>query len=316
MKVALAVVVATCGLGLLGLAPAAPAGRLVSERFQQLSRGATWRLVSSQVLAFNTHHPQGLVRIGDAFYLSSVEVTTPTQRFPQPVNGADRTPGEGRGHLFKFDKDGRLLGDLTLGDGAIYHPGGIDFDGRFIWVPVAEYRPNSRSIVYRVEPAAMTATEMFRYPDHIGGLVHDLDDRSLHGVTWGARRFVRWPLDARGRVLPASASRTNPSFYVDYQDCKALGHREMLCAGVSSYSRTGRETSFALGGLELVNLATGHPIHQLPVELWADSGVPMTQNPFWIEPSELPRSGLRVYFLPEDRQSTLFTYEVTAAHLE
>ena len=32
----------------------------------------------------------------------------------------------------------------------MYHPGGIDYDGRHIWVPVAEYRPNSRSIIYRV----------------------------------------------------------------------------------------------------------------------------------------------------------------------
>ena len=315
MRVALAVVVAGCGLGLLGLAPAAPAGRLVSERFQQLTRGANWRLVASQVLAFNTHHPQGLVKIGDTFYVSSVEVTTPTRRFPQPVDGADRSPGEGRGHLFTFDAGGRLLADLVLGEGSTYHPGGIDFDGRFIWVPVAEYRPDSRTIVYRVEPEAMTATEMFRYPDHIGGLVHDLDDQALHGVTWGSRRFVRWPLDARGRVLPASANRTNPSFYVDYQDCKALGHREMLCAGVSSYSRAGRETSFALGGLELVNLATGRPVHQFPVELWADSGVPMTQNPFWIEPNPETDGGLRVYFLPEDRESTLYTYEVTAARV-
>ena len=314
MRVSRAVVVAGCGLGLLGLTPATPAGRLVSERFQQLTRGATWQLVSSQALAFNTHHPQGLVKIGDAFYLSSVEVTTPTRRFPQPVDGADRSPGEGRGHLFKFDADGRLLADLVLGEGSTYHPGGIDFDGRFIWVPVAEYRPDSRTIVYRVEPATMTATEMVRYPDHIGGIVHDLDDRALHGVTWGSRRFVRWPLDARGRVLPASSSRSNPSFYVDYQDCKTLGHREMLCAGVSSYSRAGREISFVLGGLELVNLATGRPVHQLPVELRADSGVPMTQNPFWIEASDRPGFGLRIYFLPEDRQSTLYIYEVTAAH--
>ena len=34
----------------------------------------------------------------------------------------------------------------------MYHPGGIDYDGRHIWVSVAEYRPNSRSIVYRIDP--------------------------------------------------------------------------------------------------------------------------------------------------------------------
>lgn len=311
MKRAPAFAVAACALGALGMAPAVPAGRLVSERFQQLTRTATWRAVGTQLLAFDTYHPQGLVKIGDAFYVSSVEVTSPPQHLPQPVSGADRSPGEGRGHLFKFSADGRLLADLPLGEGSMYHPGGMDFDGQFIWVPVAEYRPDSRSIVYRVDPTAMTATEVFRYPDHIGGIVHDSDDRALHGVTWGARRFVRWPLDARGRVQPASPIRRNQSFYVDYQDCKALGRLEMLCAGVSSYRTGASQTLFALGGMELVNLATGLPLHQLPIELWTDAGLPMTQNPFWAEPSDSAERGLRVYFLPEDNRSTLFTYEVT-----
>jgi len=35
-------------------------------------------------------------------------------------------------------------------------------------------------------------------------------------------------------VTSAPTTRRNASFYVDYQDCKALGGREMLCAGVSS----------------------------------------------------------------------------------
>jgi hypothetical protein len=59
-------------------------------------------------------------------------------------------------------------------------------------VPVAEYRPNSRSIVYRVDPATMKADEVFRFPDHIGGIVRNTDDNTLHGVSWGSRRFYRW----------------------------------------------------------------------------------------------------------------------------
>lgn len=312
MKIANALVVTACACGLLGMVPAVSQGRVVSQRFQQLTRGATWRQVGAQGLGFDTFHPQGLVKVGDAFFMSSVEVTTPPQRYPQPVAGADRSPGEGRGHLFKFSADGRLLGDLTLGEGTMYHPGGIDFDGRFIWVPVAEYRPESRSIVYRVDPAAMTATEMFRYPDHVGGLVHDNDDRALHGVSWGSRRFFRWPLDARGRVRDAAPARRNASFYVDYQDCKALGQLEMLCSGVSSYRVGASQTPLALGGMELVNLTTGFPTHQLPIELWTGSGVPMTQNPFWIEPDESTAGGLRVYFVPEDNRSTLYAYTVSA----
>ena len=65
------------------------------------------------------------------------------------------TPAGGAGHLFRFDEKGDLLADVPLGEGAIYHPGGIDYDGRHIWVPVAEYRPNSNPIIYRVDPTTM-----------------------------------------------------------------------------------------------------------------------------------------------------------------
>ncbi len=301
----------TIGTALL-LTIAFAQGRRISERFQQLTRASQWRLVASQPVNFNTHHPQGMVKIGEVFYVSSVEVTTPTKRFAAPQNGLDRDTGAGLGHLFKFDNKGTLLADLKLGEGTMYHPGGIDFDGKFIWVSVAEYRPNSRSIIYRVDPATMKATEVFRYADHIGGIVHNPEDHTLHGVSWGSRSFYRWTLDGRGRVTnaatpPAKLRQRNPSFYIDYQDCKYLGRGEMLCGGLSNYQTKG--TRFSLGGLELIDLANNRAIHQLPLELWTESGLPMTQNPFWIEPTE---RGLRAYFMPEDQRSTLYVFEVSA----
>ena len=41
--------------------------------------------------------------------------------------------------------------------------------------------------------------------------------------------------------------------------------------------------------------------------LWTASGLDMTHNPVWIEPTA---SGLRGYFMPEDDESTLYIYEV------
>ena len=292
------------------LASALAQGRLISERFQQLTRASQWRLVTSLPINFNTHHPQGMVKIGEEFYVSSVEVTQPTKRFAQPQNGFDRDAGAGVGHLFKFDNKGNRIADLPLGEGTMYHPGGIDYDGKFIWVSVAEYRPNSRSIIYRVDPATMKATEIFRYADHIGGIIHNPESHALHGVSWGSRWFYRWTLDARGRVTnaatpPAKLRQRNPSFYIDYQDCKYLGRGEMLCGGLSNY-QTGK-ARFSLGGLELIDLASGRAIHQLPLELWTESGLPMTQNPFWMEPIE---RGLRAYFMPEDQRSVLYVFEV------
>ena len=292
-------------------AGAAGPDAVVSDRVTMLTRGTQWKQVAAIRIDFDTQHPQGMVRIGDEFYVSSVEIKTPTKRFPAPVDGYDRDTGEGAGHLFKFSASGKLLADLPLGEGSIYHPGGIDYDGRYIWVPVAEYRPNSRSIVYRVDPKAMQAVEVFRYGDHIGGIVHNTDDRTLHGVSWGSRRFYRFTLDDAGRVTNAGVASTelrkpNRSGYIDYQDCKYLGRREMLCSGLNNYQPKRDGPRFPLGGIEIVDLRTDQAIAQMPIELWAESGLPMTQNPFWMEATP---TGLRAWFMPEDGKSTLYVYE-------
>jgi len=290
--------------------PARP-DSVVSDRVKLLTRGTQWKQVAAIPMQFDTQHPQGMVKIGDDFYVSSVEIKTPTKRFPQPVDGYDRDTGEGAGHLFKFDKTGKLLAVLPLGEGSIYHPGGIDYDGRNIWVPVAEYRPNSASIVYRVDPATMKATEVFRFKDHVGGIVHNTDAKTLHGVSWGSRRFYRFTLDDQGRVTnanvpPAELRKMNKSGYIDYQDCKYVGRNEMLCTGLNNYQMKKDAPRFPLGGFEIVDLRTDQVVAQMPIELWTDSGFPMTQNPVWIEATA---TGLRAYFMPEDNKSTLYVYE-------
>lgn len=264
---------------------------IVAERVRSLTRSSHWTLVASVPVTFRTFHPQGMVKIGESVFVSSVEVI-------------DRDAGKGVGRLFKMDMSGHLAGELKLGEGAIYHPGGIDYDGRSIWVPVAEYRPDSRSIVYRVDPGTMKAEEVFRVDDHIGAIVHDTDESTLHGVSWGSRRFYRWT--ERGAVTRRSL---NTSHYLDYQDCKYVGSHQMLCTGVTEIRSAPGGPLFRLGGLELVDLGDVRPLHQVPVLLWTASGLDMTHNPVWIEPSD---AGLRGYFMPEDDRSTLYIYDVDA----
>jgi hypothetical protein len=291
----------------------------IIERVRRLTRDSSWRLVGSVPVKFTTHHPQGMVKIGETFFVSSVEIKVRTKRLAPPVGGYDRDTGEGTGHLFKFDRAGTLIADLVLGEGTIYHPGGIDYDGKHIWVPVAEYRPNSRSIVYRVDPETMKATEMFRFADHIGGIVRNTDDNTLHGVSWGSRRFYRWTLGVDGGVTNAAAPpetlRTlNTSHYLDYQDCKYVGGRRMLCSGVTEMRQSPEAPPFRLGGIDLVDLGDGRPLHQVPLLLWTAKGLDMTHNPVWIEAFDFARGtpGLRGYFMPEDDTSTLYIYEVEA----
>ena len=201
-----------------------------------------------------------MVKIGDALFVSSVEIKVRTRRFPQPVDGYDRDAGEGVGHLFKIDMAGNLMADLTLGEGAMYHPGGIDYDGTHIWVPVAEYRPNSRSIVYRVDPG---------HDEGDGGVPLRRSHRRASSATptttrstasAGARAAsIAGRSDADGKVTNASAPeklRTlNTSHYVDYQDCKYAGRRRMLCTGVTEMRQSPDAPPFRLGGIDLVDLA-------------------------------------------------------------
>jgi hypothetical protein len=91
----------------------------------------------------------------------------------------------------------RKVDEVRL-DFRTYHPGGIDFDGRWIWVPVAEYRAESRSVVYRVDPRSLEAVNVFGFADHLGALVYDGPRRALVGVSWGSRRYYRWELREGG----------------------------------------------------------------------------------------------------------------------
>jgi hypothetical protein len=300
-------------LALAACTSAAPPAREITplaQRIMQLDPKTQWRAVSETPIRFNTHHPQGMVRRGDQAFVTSVEIIRPTRRYPQPIDGQDRDTGEGRGHLFIIDASGALQADIPLGEGDSYHPGGLDFDGRWLWVPVAEYRPDSRAIIYRVDPATLVATEAFRVPDHIGAVAVDREGRALVGVSWGGARLYRWPLQPDGSVAPADlaappVSRARAHF-IAWQDCHGLDGRVMACTGLSTYSRPGTNTSLSLGGVELIDLTDFRPLWQTPIMLWSPSGRSMLQNPAWFESTE---NGLRAWFMPDDDTSVLYAYE-------
>lgn len=300
---------------LLGLlSPSLGQAESLADAFMDLTRATAWEQVSTHEVSFPTFHPQGLAKVGDELFVSSVEIIEPTERYDAPRDGMDRSAGKGKGHLFKMSGDGKLLAQIELGEGDIYHPGGIDYDGRWLWVPVAEYRPNSASIIYRVDPRTLEAVEVMRVADHVGGIVRDSDSNALHGVSWGSRRLYTWRLDAEMQPTdaekPLEELRTdNPSFYVDYQDCAYAGAGKMLCSGVVEHRPDPAKPKWALGGLDLVDLKEGRPLRQVPVLLWSPAGEAMTRNPVHVEAME---NGLRALFMPDDDRSVLYVYETRA----
>ena len=279
-------------------APAVPNDPLVAK-FREVKQltSETWERVDTIELKHPVYHPQGMVKIGNNFFISAAEILECTEKFSDPPEGQpDRTKGRGTGHFFKFDRNGALVHKVTLGEKEIYHPGGIDYDGENIWVSVAEYRPHSQSIIYKVNPETLEYEVVFRVRAHIGGVVFDPLKRVLHGVSWGSRDFYTWSPPGEREQLNR---RANGSYYVDYQDCQFVPARFMLCSGMKEYSPPGVGT-FAFGGLELVDLASQTPIHQVPVLLYPDEKdlkVVLTRNPMF---AELEGDSIRFYFLPAD----------------
>lgn len=286
------------GLTVTGADATRPGGDL-ADAFRTADRTSVWTRTAKINLAFPTYHPQGFALVGDKIFLSSVEVIEPPVRYPEPIGGYDRSPGRGVGHLFVLDRQGRLEGHVRLGEGTVYHPGGIDFDGRSVWVPVAEYRPNSKAIVYKVDPSSLRVTEEFRVADHVGGITRDRVDGKLSGVSWGSRTLYQW--NPRGRQL---SSYPNPSHLIDYQDCDYVHRRKQLCSGVTGLP-TASGGSYELGGLALLDLANGNRlIHEIPFPQFSTAGHVATRNPVALE---LDNRTLRLFAAPDDGEETAGT---------
>ena len=330
----------------------------IVQAILNLESSTRWCEFKKTDLNFPTYHPQGLVKIGDHFFLSSVEIDVkPDDSTIRTRTGHSSPAGMGVGHIFKFSAEGNLVEETELGEGLIYHPGGIDYDGEFIWVPVAEYRPRSNSIIYRINTANLESKEVFRIDDHIGAVVSARPSKSLYGLNWGGRTLYSWPLDVHNNLLEDPAlfkvkrtdgSRldlgakptkalpvpTNNPFF-EYQDCKFVRDRYMLCAGVNSYCLLSERkraeqqqssgaclrpegdpdtgpTKISFGGLDLFDLKEKKSHYRIPVPLWVDErpDLVMTNNPFFFE---LRGERLRFYFVPEDDQSSLYIFDTYGA---
>ena len=251
---------------------------VLARDFGAVDRDTKWSLTSKVKLDFPTFHTEGLAYSNDHIFLTAVEILEPTVKYPTPVDGYDRTAGKGIGHLFVMDPQGNLQKDIVLGEGEMYHPGGIDFDGKNVWVPVAQYRPNSSAIIYRIDAKTLTVHKQFEVKDHFGGIVLDKSTGNLVGNTWGSRRFVVW--NQHGKQLDAWP---NQSYFVDYQDCQYVPRGKMLCGGVTNLPQTtaagGAAAVYELGGMALIDIRTHAVLRDVPFQQWSTAGHVATRNP-------------------------------------
>ncbi|KAL7811139.1 hypothetical protein V8C26DRAFT_227586 [Trichoderma gracile] len=296
---------------------AASDGETIIRLFQTLGRTTVWKSVANITFEGDTFEPEGLVRLSpDRYVVSCGEYIEHTKKYPQPINGTDRTPGKGFAHLMVYNGKGERIADATItreGD-AEYHNGGIDYDGRWILGTLAQYRPNSTANVYKADPYSLEPQSILRYNDHLGAIVHDTTKNSITTLNWGGRNASTWALEdgVRGNCCPQKqepeSTIRNPSYFVDYQDCKWLGRSElyrdasvMLCSGVAALDH-----GYYLGGIALVDAESMQPFAEVPIMLKSLRGVRMTQNPVDVSVED---GKLRFYWLPDQRNSTLYVYE-------
>ena len=298
-------------------------GEQIINLFQDLGLSTVWKSIANISFEGDTFEPEGIIRLGeDRYVVSCGEYTQPTEKYGGIINGTDRSPGAGFAHLIVFNGKGRRIADATITtDGADeYHNGGLDYDGRFIWGTVGQYRPNTTAYVYRTDPSALESEKVLHYDDHLGGVVHDTLANSITCLNWGSRNASTWDLGsvnhasrtmARGHESPLFTPQTvarNPSYFIDYQDCKWLGRSQiyggksvMLCSGVSTVG------GYRLGGVALVDVETMVPLAEVPIMLESQLGARLTMNPVDVSVSDDRK--LRFYWLPDQHNSTLYIYE-------
>ena len=116
-----------------------------------------------------------------------------------------------------MDRQGHLQKDIVLGEGDMYHPGGIDFDGTNVWVPVAAVpaRQQRDHLPGRRHDACRSTEQFERRRTTSAASCSTRPTGHLVGNTWGSRRST-----SGRRTGGRSDAWTNPSFFIDYQDCQ------------------------------------------------------------------------------------------------
>jgi hypothetical protein len=266
--------------------------RHVAELFD--SNSATdWPMVRAVPLPFETFHPQGLTRVESRLFLSSVEVTEEPARYDAPVDGHDRSPGKGLGHLFVLDEGGRLISHLSLSDGDRYHAGGIDADAADVWMPLAEYRPDSSSTIYRIDGRSLSVDAAFEVRDHIGAVAPDPRAGVVHGLSWASQRLYTWT--TQGTQLQ---SRPWAGQLVECQDCQFIPRHHLLCGGVVAEDANGGSGGRVQhGGLALTDLDDRSLVTETVLKPTSPAGHPLTRNPMFVEQVD---DHLRLWLAPDD----------------
>jgi hypothetical protein len=163
--------------------------------FSQADLIPGWNLSRTMELKGATHHVQGIDFDAHTLWVTSVD--------------RERR----KGFLQKFSMDsGALLQTMEVQEDERYHPGGVAADGNSLWLPVAEYRAHSSSVIQRRDRNTLKLMFQFPVSDHIGCVA--VTPEYLIGGNWDSETFYLW--DHTGKLIRTIPSGTRNA----YQDLK------------------------------------------------------------------------------------------------
>jgi Family of unknown function (DUF6454) len=236
------------------------------------------RLVGALKLEGELFHVQGLELDGRRIWVTSVDEKNR------------------RAYIHEFDRrTGKLRRRLELTDGAKYHPGGISMSGGSIWVPVAELRPNSTTVLVEIDANSLRIRRKIHVADHLGCVA--ASGSTLVAGNWDSKLLYIFDLNdtARVRIVP------NPS-PTHYQDMKFVDGQ--LVAGGSLTLWSGAVDWIDWPSMELRRTLRAGAIG--PVRPLGRGG-PYTGEGMAIE-------GRDLYVVPEDGPSRLFHFRLDERH--
>lgn len=212
-----------------------------------------------------THHVQGIDTDGEQLWVTAVD---------RPSS---------KGFLYEYSmQDGKRLRSLELQDGERYHPGGIATDATSIWIPIAEYKAHSSTLIQRRNKKTLEVDFEFSVPDHIGCVAVTPD--FIIGGNWDSRDFYIW--NHQGLLIRKIESQTKNS----YQDLKYLDGR--IAGSGTLADRQGALDWMDLASLELVDrMFVGE----------VNAGTSLAREGMAVRQEQ-------VMFLPEDDASRLFIF--------
>jgi len=189
----------------------------------------------------------------------------------------------GKGYLSRLDlSTGRLLSQVEVQQGKRIHPGGIALDGDSIWIPVAEYDRDGPTTIERRDKNSLALQSSFEVEDHIGCIA--ADDNHLIGGSWSSRVLYRWSKDGK-----QSHKLANPSATA-WQDLKMDGN-SLIGSGLVERGK---------GAVEWLSVPD-FKLQRRILTYATDRGLAFAHE-------GMTYRGGKLYFLPEDAPSRLFSF--------